>query len=176
MRLSHCWIALSIVACDLGSGAPPSEAMTPPVQVVAPPHTPPPVPDPTEVRTPDCPTGFTTEDANAAFGVAASVRAAACTFEAVRARGRILHLVWKDPGSLEHAARIHPAACSDQPAIGSLVLELDPSLTRACPSVAAELETLLKEGAFPDPSVQYVPDAMGPDGDGQPSEAPPPGH
>ena len=174
MRTSSWCFVLSLSACNTGPRAPSAEEVIPPEQVVTPPYNPPPVPDPAQARAPDCPAAFTEEDASTAFGVAAGVRAADCAFEAVRARGRTLHLVWKDPAETEHAARILPAVCSDLPAVGALTLEIDPSLAKACPSVPAELETLLTEGAFPDPSVQYVPDAMGPDGDGRPPEAPPP--
>ncbi len=125
-----------------------------------------PLPDPAEIKTPSCPTGFTANDANAAFGVAAELPSGDCTFEAVRARGKTLQLVWTDAKEAEHVARVVPAACTDLPATGTLALDAQPSLQQACPSVVPALAALIADQTFPTPSMHYVPDAVGPDGDG----------
>ena len=164
----------ALTACNMGANdEAPTASERPPQPEVTPPEVEVPTPDPAEIQKPACPTGFTANDANQAFGTAASLPAGSCTFEAVRARGTTLQLVWKDPKGTEHAARIHPAACTDLPATGALALDADASLGTACPPVVPSLQALLDDETFPLPSVVYQPDAVGPDGDGQPPDHPP---
>lgn len=161
-------IFLALTACNIsGNDGAPEASGRPPQPDVTPPEIDLPTPDPAEIQQPACPTGFTANDANQAFATAAGLPAGSCTFEAVRARGTTLQLVWKDAKDTEHVARIHPAACTELPATGALALDASESLRSACPPVVPGLQALLDEETFPLPSVVYQPDAVGPDGDGQ---------
>ncbi len=170
MSRSVWWLVLGLSACG---PTPPSLPTPPDTTPLPPPEMQPPVPPEAPKAGPACSLGFSANEANEAFGVASELSAGTCAFEAARTRANKMQLVWKDAKGAEHVATVHPAKCSDLPAIGDFALDRGDTLGTACPGVLEALEKALADGAFPAPSTTGQPEAEGPDGSGTPGPSHP---
>ena len=130
-------------------------------------------PDPAAGR---CASGFTQNEATAAFSILAEIDAGPCSFEGVRASGSRLNLRWKDGEGADLKVTVGTAGCDDGQEHGTFTLSELPPGFASCGQLKNALIQALDDGLMPTPTrhERDGPNRPGPDGDGVPDGVRPP--
>lgn len=174
MRVRLLWFSIVGAGCNPAppSTPAPESAVT---EVVPLDQGPPavPVPDP---HATDCPTHYTSNDANAVFGAARNLEAGDCTFDGVRVRGSRLTLTWLQADQSAVTVTYGPAGCVTGAPYGDHAIESEAELGSACPTALSSLQGALTARSLPTATGTLSLGTPGPDGAAlpPPSDAKPP--